>query len=92
LKIQIYDQTYNLSADQDEAYIRELAAYVDAKMRAVADATHTIDSVKVAVLAAINITDELFSSRQHQNDLRGPLRERVERCVRLVDKALERTS
>ena len=92
MKIQIYDQTYNLSADQDEAYIRELAAYVDAKMRAVADATHTIDSVKVAVLAAINITDELFSSRQHQSDLRGPLRERVERCVQLVDKALERSS
>lgn len=92
MKIQIYDQTYNLSADQDETYIRELAAYVDAKMRAVADATHTIDSVKVAVLAAINITDELFSSRQHQNDLRGPLRERVERCVQLVDKALERSA
>lgn len=92
MKIQIYDQSYNLSADQDEAYVKELAAYVDEKMRAVADATRTIDSVKVAVLAAINITDELFAARQKETALWGPLRERLERCVQMVDEALEKSS
>lgn len=92
MKIQIYDQSYNLSAEQDEAYVKELAAYVDQKMRAVADATRTIDSVKVAVLAAINITDELFAARQKEAALRGPLRERLERCVRLVDNMVEKSS
>ncbi len=58
VKIEIYDQSYNFSAEQDEEYVKELAAFVDGKMRAVAEATRTVDSLKVAVLAAVNIADE----------------------------------
>lgn len=92
MKIEIYDQSYNLSADQDETYVKELAAFVDSKMRAVADATHTVDSVKVAVLAAVNIADELFTLRQRQEKLEGPLRKRVEKCVAMVERVLEHSS
>jgi cell division protein ZapA len=92
VKIEIYDQVYNVSADQDEAYLKELANFVDGKMRAVAEATHTVDSLRVAILAALNIADEFFTLRQHQEELEGPLRKRVERCVSLVEKALERSS
>ncbi len=92
MKIEIYDQVYNVSADQDEAYLKELASFVDGKMRAVAEATHTVDSLRVAILAALNIADELFTLRQRQDQLEGPLRKRVERCVSLVEKALEQSS
>jgi cell division protein ZapA len=92
VKIEIYDQSYNVSAEQDEAYLKELARFVDGRMRAVADATRTVDSLKVAVLAALNIADELFSLRERQGELEGPLRKRVEKCVALVEKALERSS
>jgi cell division protein ZapA len=64
LKIDIYDQSYNVNAEQDEAYVRELAAYVDGRMREVSDATRMVDSLKVAVLAALNIADELFTLRR----------------------------
>ena len=56
--VEIYDQLYHLSG-QDQAHIRELAAYVDAKMRAVAAQGKTADSLRVAVLAALNLADEL---------------------------------
>ena len=92
MKIEIYDQSYNVSAEQDEAYLKELARFVDGRMRAVADATRTVDSLKVAVLAALNIADELFSLRERQGELEGPLRKRVEKCVALVEKALEQSS
>jgi cell division protein ZapA len=92
VKIEIYDQSYNVSAEQDEAYLKELARFVDGRMRAVADATRTVDSLKVAVLAALNIADELFSLRERQGELEGPLRKRVEKCVALVEKALEQSS
>lgn len=92
MKIEIYDQSYNLSADQDETYVKELAAFVDSKMRTVADATRTVDSVKVAVLAAVNIADELFTLRQRQEKLEGPLQKRVEKCVAMVEKVLEHSS
>jgi cell division protein ZapA len=56
--VEIYDQTYHLSG-QDAEHIRGLAARVDAKMRAVAAQGRTVDSLRVAVLAALNLADEL---------------------------------
>ena len=89
MKIDIYDQSYNVNADQNAEYVTELAAYVDLKMREVAEATRTVDSLKVAVLAALNIADELFAARERQHEIEGPLRQRVEKCVALVEKAIE---
>lgn len=90
MKIEIYDQIYNVNADgQNEEHLKELAAYVDGKMREVAEATRMVDSVKVAVLAALNIADEMFTQRARQEAIEGPLRKRVEKCVALVEKALE---
>ena len=56
--VEIYDQAYHLSG-QDAEHIRQLAARVDAKMRAVAAQGRTVDSLRVAVLAALNLADEL---------------------------------
>ncbi|HWW51378.1 MAG TPA: cell division protein ZapA [Verrucomicrobiae bacterium] len=92
MKIDIYDQYYYVNAEQNEEYIQELAAYVDGKMRAVAEAAHTVDSLKVAVLAALNIADEMFTLRRREHEIEGPIRERVEKCVALVEKALEQSA
>lgn len=90
MKIEIYDQSYNISSEQGEEYLRELAGCVDAKMREVAAATGMADSLKVAVLAALNMADDLFALRQRQRELEGPLRERIEKCVALAESAIER--
>jgi cell division protein ZapA len=58
ITVEIYDQVYHL-AGQDAEHIRNLAARVDAKMRAVAEQGRTVDSLRVAVLAALNLADEL---------------------------------
>ena len=59
--VEIYDQVYHLSG-QDPDHIRELAARVDSKMRAVAAHGRTVDSLRVAVMAALNLADELAQS------------------------------
>ena len=92
MKLDIYDQSYNLSVEENEEYLRDLASYVDAKMRAVATASHTADSLKIAVLAALNIADELLMARSREEQLVGPLRNRVERCVTLVERAIEQSN
>lgn len=93
MKVEIYDQSYNVNADEGgEAYLKELAEYVDAKMRAVAESARTVDSLKVAVLAALNIADEMFTLRERQQQIEGPLRKRVEKCVAMVEKALEHSN
>ena len=56
--VNIYDQTYHLSG-QNAEHITQLAECVDAKMRAVAAQGRTVDSLRVAVLAALNLADEL---------------------------------
>jgi cell division protein ZapA len=89
VKVEIYNQLYHLRVEDNEAYMTELARFVDGKMRAAAEATHTVDSLRVAVLAALNIADELFTLRTRQEEIEGPLRKRVERCVALVERALE---
>ncbi|MGD0481044.1 MAG: cell division protein ZapA [Terracidiphilus sp.] len=60
--VEIYDQLYHLSGE-DPQHIRDLAAYVDTKMRAVAAQGKTADSLRVAVLAALNLADELSQAK-----------------------------
>ena len=61
--VEIYDQSYHLSG-QDAEHIQRLAEQVDAKMRAVAAQGRTVDSLRVAVLAALNLADDLAQAQQ----------------------------
>jgi cell division protein ZapA len=61
--VEIYDQVYQLRGVETE-YIERLAAMVDGKMRAVSAHGATVDSLRVAVLAALNIADELMVLRE----------------------------
>ena len=92
VKVEIYDQTYHLGGELDEAYVTELARYVDGKMREVAEATQMVDSLRVAVLAALAIADELHTLRQGQGELERTLRERAQRCLTLVERALKQSA
>src|SRR5271168_4080843 len=74
--VDIYDQTYRLRG-QYPAYIHQLAEVVDTKMRAVAAQGKSVDSLRVAVLAALNIADELASLEQRYNALIGTEKENV---------------
>ena len=72
--VEIFDQNYRLRG-QDSEYIHQLAAVVDAKMRLVASQGKTVDSLRVAVLAALNIADELARAEEKLNELNGNLTE-----------------
>ncbi len=63
VRVEIFDQGYNLRGT-DPDYILKLAEYVDTKMRAVSQQTHTVDTARLAVLAAINIADEFHLLRR----------------------------
>jgi cell division protein ZapA len=92
VKVEIYGQTYNLGGDLDEAYVQKLARYVDEKMRAVSDATQTVDSVRVAVLAAMAIADELHSQEKQTVHRDDALRERAQQCLTILERALKQTA
>jgi cell division protein ZapA len=81
--VEIYDQVYHLSG-QDPDHIRELAALVDSKMRAVSSHGRTVDSLRVAVLAALNLADELTQASSAQ-----PGHARAVTLHDLLDEVLE---
>jgi cell division protein ZapA len=76
VSVEIYDQIYTLRGS-DAAYIEQLAEMVDAKMRAVADHGNTVDSLRVAVLAALNIADELICLRERFREVAAKQTETV---------------
>jgi cell division protein ZapA len=84
--VEIQGQRYGVRSRLDDGYVKELAAYVDRRMSAAADESVTGESLKVAVLAALNIADELFSNRADK--LADRLRARTEEIERIVDLAL----
>ena len=80
ISVDIYDQIYHLRGS-DPAYIQRLADSVDDKMRAVSAHGNTVDSLRVAVLAALNIADELARLRARYEALSGSV-ERSQATVR----------
>lgn len=88
--VSIYDQTYHLRG-QNRVYIERLAAVVDMKMRAVASHGTTVDSLRVAVLAALNVADELLVTRSRLDALTGAeesQRNRTHSLAGLLDEVL----
>ena len=63
VKVQIYGEEYSLRTDADPAHTRAVAAYVDQAIRAVVDSGAVVETHKAAILAALQITDELFRAR-----------------------------
>ena len=95
VSVEIYDQIYNLRGSDGE-YIQQLAALVNAKMRAVAAHGGTADSLRVAVLAALNIADELLALRARYDSLAGSvdsaedsMRSRADSLSEMLDDLLE---
>ena len=88
VKVVIYNQTYNLRSDHEPDYIQELATHVDAKMNEIARQTMTVDSLRVAILAALQIADELYQSRNEMKDTERELAERSTRYAELLDQFL----
>lgn len=85
ISVEIYDQEYHIKGDLDPEYIQELAKYVDEKMRSIAGRTRTVDSLRVAVLAALNLADEC-----HQLKLScESTNKRIDECTEVLDRILK---
>ena len=90
--VEIGGVRYPIRSGLDPAYVAELAAYVDEKVRAASEAAPATDLLSVAVLVALNIADECFRARQQQSSTGMELQERALRLEQLVDQALSQAS
>src|SRR5438309_7100034 len=88
VRVEIFDQAYNLRGSDPE-YILKLAEYVDSKMRAVAEQTHTVDTARLAVLAALNIADEYHLLKRTGDTGATEYLQRAHHLSRALDEVLE---
>jgi len=89
IRVEIYNQTYNIRSDGDNNYILRLAEYVDNKMREISSGTLTVDSLKVAILAALHIADEFHQLKNQQQQSDAQLASRSAECAEMLDRVLK---
>ncbi len=87
-QVEIYGQSYNLRGDGDPTYIQDLAVYVDDKMNQIAKSTTTVDSLKVAILAALNIADEYHQMKREAEKQRLDIAVRTSEWERMLDSVI----
>jgi cell division protein ZapA len=90
VKVTIYGQEYTIKAPADASYIKNIAEYVDGKMREVQEdlATPQVPA-KVSILAAMNIADELFAEKRDRDQIKGDVESKVSSLIEIVEEAIQ---
>ncbi len=91
VRVTIYDQEYNMKGELDAEYIQKLAKFLDDKMRSIAARTRTVDSLRVAVLAGLNLADEYHQLKAKYNSTHNDLDEKLGECHEMLDQMLKFT-
>lgn len=89
VSISIFGQEYSVKAPADPEYIKKIGEYLDGKMREVQSGfTTTQSSTRIAILAAMNITDELFNSRQSGESEDTEVEQKITSLIELIDESI----
>ena len=89
IKITIFGQEYSVKAPADPTYIKKIAEYVDTKMREVQSGfSSTQSSNRIAILSAMNITDELFNARKKGDTDDSEIEEKISSLIELIDDSV----
>lgn len=86
--VEIFGQTYNVRGEGDTDYLMELARLVDSRMRDVAARVATVDPLKIAVLAALNLADEFSRYRSEHERVVGALAEKTEEITNRLNRVI----
>ena len=88
LKVNIFGTDYPVKGTTDAEYIEQVAGYVDKKMREVDKAASLKPIIKVAILAALNIADELFKEKEEKQSIIAQYEERIGKLNESLTQAL----
>jgi len=88
-EVEIFGAVYSVRGSDDRGYLQGLADLVDRKMHEVAEHVNTADTARIAILAALNLADELMSLEKRQEGERVLIREKVAELTEELAGALE---
>ena len=87
--VEIFGATYHVRGEHDRDYLQKLAGVVDGKMREIGRKVPTIDTGKIAILAALNLADELLQCNNQQEGERVEIMEKVAELTGVLNEALD---
>ncbi len=91
VQVEIFGQTYSIKGKEDTASIRELAAFLDARMKEVQQGARTSDPLRVAILTALTLSDELFRLREEHAETSKAAEKAVQRLLEITEQVKDRT-
>ncbi len=91
VNVEIFGQQYPVRSGLDQVYVLKLARYLDRKMQAAAEQVPGGDSMRIAVLAALNIADEHFKMLAAREDREMDAQRLALELEQLVDDALDQS-
>jgi len=89
IRVVIYDQEYFMRGDLNQEYIQKLAKYLDTRMRSIAERTRTVDTLRVAILAALNVVDEYHQLKARYEEVTQNLDQKVAEYTAALDEVLK---
>jgi cell division protein ZapA len=89
IRVVIYDQEYFMRGDLNQVYIQQLATYLDTKMRSIAERTRTVDTLRVAMLAALNVADEYHQLKARHEEVVQNVDQKVIKYTDFLDAILK---
>jgi cell division protein ZapA len=89
IRVIIYDQEYFMRGDLNQEYIQKLAQYLDMKMRSIAERTRTVDTLRVAMLAALNVADEYHQLKARYEEATQHTDQKVGEYTDALDEILK---
>ena len=88
-EVEIFGSVYHVRGEKEPEYLHSLAEMVDRKMREIGQHVSTVNTSKIAILAALNIADELFQCRRHREGSQVEVEEKVAELTGELERALE---
>jgi cell division protein ZapA len=84
ITVDIFGQQYSLKSEVAEEQVKKVAAYVDRKMREVAEGTKSVDSLHIAILTALNIAQEYLQEKGNREYLVRRIKEKTDRLEEFI--------
>jgi cell division protein ZapA len=87
VEVEIFGQTFTVNSEEQAQYVKELADYVDQRMRQIAGSTKTVVPLRVAIMAALSIADEWYKANQREQEIQ----EETERLSAVLLERIEQS-
>ena len=84
--VEIFGKVYTVRGEKDPEYVRRVAEFVDREMREIAQVTDTVSTSRIAILASLNIADELMTMLEESEELKARMRKMTQHIEEMLDQ------